>query len=280
MVGIPVLVELLLVATPALFSVGLSFTRWDGLNVADIKPVGLANYQYAIGSYPPFWPAIMHNIVWLLALCVIAAPLGVALAVLLDRKIRGSRIYQSIFFAPVMMSLALVGIVWQLVYSRDGGLINGLLGTSGTPEAINWLGDPGLNLGAVLVAAIWKHAGYVMILYLSGLKGVDPALREAASLDGANGRQTFFRVILPAMAPINMIVIVITIIESLRAFDLVYVINGGTNGLELLSALIVQNLIGQGQVIGVGSALATILLVISLVPIIIYLSRAFRRVNE
>lgn len=280
MVGVPVLVELSLVAAPALFSVGLSFTRWDGLSLTDIKPVGFANYSYAFNSYPPFWPAILHNVVWLIALCAIAAPLGIALAVLLDRRIRGSKIYQSVFFAPVMMSMALVGIIWQLVYARDGGLINGLMGTSGTAEAANWLGDPSLNLTAVLVAAIWKHAGYVMILYLSGLKGIDPALREAASLDGANARQTFFRVILPAMAPINMIVIVITIIESLRAFDLVYVINGGTNGLELLSALIVQNLIGQGQVIGVGSALATILLVASLVPIVLYLWRAFRKVSE
>ena len=280
MVGLPVLVELTLIAAPALFSVGLSFTRWDGLSLSDIRPAGTANFEYVFNSYPPFWPAILHNVFWLLALCGVAAPLGILLAVLLDGRVRGSRVYQSIFFAPVMMSLALVGIVWELVYARDGGLVNGLLGTSGTPDAANWLGDPHLNLWAVLVAAIWKHSGYVMILYLSGLKGIDPALREAASLDGANARQTFFRVILPAMAPINTIVIVITVIESLRAFDLVYIINGGTNGLELLSALIVQNLIGQGQVIGVGSALATILLLVSLIPIVLYLRRAFRKVNE
>ena len=116
-----------------------------------------------------------------------------------------------------------------------------------------------------------------MILYLAGLKGVDPSLREAASLDGANAVQTFFRVVFPVMRPINIVIVVITIIESLRAFDIVYIINRGTNGLELISALVIQNLVGEGQVIGVGSALAAILLVISLVPIIIYLSRTFKK---
>ena len=152
-----------------------------------------------------------------------------------------------------------------------------MLGTSGTPRAVDWFGNPHLNLWAALIAATWRHAGYVMILYLAGLKGVDPSLREAASLDGATAFQSFFRVILPVMRPINIVIVVITIIESLRAFDIVYIINGGKNGLELISALVIQFLVGEAQVIGIGSALAVVLLVISLVPIIIYLSRTFTR---
>ncbi len=128
-----------------------------------------------------------------------------------------------------------------------------------------------------MVAATWKHVGYIMILYLAGLKGVDPSLREAAAIDGANERQTFFRVVFPAMRPINIVVVVITIIEALRAFDIVWVINGGTNGLELISALVIQNLVGEGQVIGVGSALAVILLVVALVPIVSYLAYTFKK---
>jgi multiple sugar transport system permease protein/raffinose/stachyose/melibiose transport system permease protein len=131
-----------------------------------------------------------------------------------------------------------------------------------------------------MVAATWKHVGYIMILYLAGLKGVDPSLREAAAIDGANEKQTFFRVVFPAMRPINIIVVVITIIESLRAFDIVWVFNHGRNGLELISALVVQNLVGEGQVIGVGSALAVILLVVSLIPIVTYLSRTFGKENR
>ncbi len=277
MVGIPTLVQLLFVWIPTLLSVFLSFTRWNGLALSDIRAAGLANYSYIFNDSPAFWPAVQHNILWLLFLAVIATPLGLLLAVLLDQQIKGSKIYQSIFFVPVMLSLALVGIIWQLFYQKDNGLLNFLLGTAGTPAAVDWFGDPGVNIWAALVAATWRHAGYVMILYLAGLKGVDASLKEAASLDGANARQTFFRIVFPAMAPINIVIVVITIIESLRAFDVVWVINKGTNGLELISALVITYLIGEGQSIGIGSAFAVILLVISLVPITIYLSRTFRK---
>lgn len=276
MVGIPTVIELFLVWLPSVASIGLSFANWNGIGSFDrIENVGISNYEYILTSYPPFWPAVTHNFIWLLFLTVIGTPLGIFLAVLLDGKIKGSRLYQSIFFLPVMLSLALIGVIWQLIYSGDKGLINSALGTAGTPEAIDFFGDQSLNLWAALVAQTWRHAGYVMILYLAGLKGIDSSLREAAALDGASAWQTFSKVIFPVMKPINTIVIVITIIEALRAFDLVYIINKGTNGLELLSALVVQNLQGEGQDLGVGSAIATVLLVISLVPIVIYLQRTF-----
>ena len=277
MVFVPTLIQLVLIWIPTVISVFLSFVRWNGLAFSDIRPAGLANYAYVFRDYPPFWPALQHNVLWLVFLAVIATPLGLLLAILLDQNIRGTRIYQSIFFGPVMLSLVLIGVIWQLFYSQNNGLLNFLLGTSGTPRAVDWFGDPKVNIWAALIAATWRHAGYVMILYLAGLKGVDPSLREAASLDGANAVQTFFRVVFPVMRPINIVIVVITIIESLRAFDIVYIINRGTNGLELISALVIQNLVGEGQVIGVGSALAAILLVISLVPIIIYLSRTFKK---
>jgi ABC-type sugar transport system permease subunit len=279
MVGVPTLVQAVLIWIPTLLSVGLSFTRWNGLAVSDVRSAGLSNYKFVLRDYPPFWPAAAHNITWLLFLALIATPFGVLLAVVLDQQIRGSRIYQSIFFTPVMLSLVLVGIVWQLMYARNEGLINNVLGTAGTPAAVDWFGDPRVNLWAALIATGWRHAGYIMVLYLAGLKGLDPALREAASVDGANARQALFRVVLPAMRQINVLVVVITFIEALRAFDIAWVINHGTNGLELLSILVIQNLVGEGQVIGVGSALAVLLLVVSLVPIVIYLVRTFRRAS-
>jgi ABC-type sugar transport system permease subunit len=277
MIAIPTLIQALLIWIPTVASVFLSFTKWNGLSVTNLRFAGLDNYLYILRDYPPFWPAVLHNVIWLVFLAVIATPLGLLLAVLLDRPLRGTRIYQSFFFVPVMLSLALIGVIWQLFYSQDNGLLNNLLGTAGSPGAVDWFGDSRVNLWAALIAATWRHAGYIMILYLAGLKGVDPTLREAAALDGANGAQTFFRVVFPVMRPTNIIVVVITIIEALRAFDIVWIINGGTNGLELLSALVVRNLVGEGQVIGIGSALAVVLLVISLVPIVFYLVRTFGR---
>ena len=128
----------------------------------------------------------------------------------------------------------------------------------------------------MLVATAWRHTGYVMLLYLAGLKSVDHTLREAAAVDGANEWQTFFKVVFPVMRPINVIVLVIVVIESLRAFDLVWVINKGRNGLEIIAALVSQNVIGEATRYGFGSALAVIMMVISSVFIAIYLRIVFK----
>jgi multiple sugar transport system permease protein len=196
---------------------------------------------------------------------------GMFLAVLLDKEVKGSRFYQTALYLPIVLSLALTGFIWQLIYSRDQGLLNAVLGTH-----VDWYGDPHVNLWAVLVAASWKHTGYIMLLYLAGLKSVDPSLREAAAMDGASEVRTFFSVIFPVLRPINVIILVVTVIESLRAFDLVWVINKGQNGLELISTLVASNVIGEASRIGFGSALATIMIVVSTVAIGVYLPTLMR----
>jgi multiple sugar transport system permease protein len=277
MVGIPAFIHIFLIWVPAIGSVILSFSSWNGIGGLDrIRWIGLKNYENLVNVYQPFWPAVQHNVIWLAVFLLIATPIGMFLAVVLDQNIRGSRIYQSVLYMPVVLSLAIVGFIWELMYSPGQGFINNALGIAGTPNQIDWLGTKGLNLGAVLVAASWRHVGYVMVLYLAGLKSVDNTLREAAAIDGANGRQTFFRVVFPVLAPINVVVLVVTIIESLRAFDIVYVTNKGLNGLELLSVLIVTNLLGEASLVGFGSAIAVILLLISIGPIIFYLYRTMR----
>ena len=115
-----------------------------------------------------------------------------------------------------------------------------------------------------------------MLLYLAGLKAVDGSLREAAAIDGASEVQTFFRVVFPVMRPINVIVLVVTVIESLRAFDLVWVINKGRNGLELIATLVTANVVGEASRIGFGSAMATIMLLISSVFVALHVSIVMR----
>lgn len=280
MVAIPALVVVGLVWFPALATVLLSFTDWNGIgDLADINFIGADNYTDVATNYPPFLPAIQHNVVWLVVFFVGPTLLGILLAVMLDRELRGGRIYQSIFFMPVVLSLALVGFIWQLIYSRDQGLLNSVLGLDGG-ERVDWFGDPDINLWAVLIAAGWRHTGYIMLLYLAGLKSVDPALREAAAVDGAGEVRTFLQVVWPVMRPVNIIILVITVIESLRAFDIVWVINKGRNGLELISTLVTQNVIGEASRVGFGSALATIMIVISTVFIIIYLIQVMREQRQ
>lgn len=272
MVVVPTLFVLVLVWFPALATVALSFTNWNGIGaLSKIKGVGLTNYVNVTTNYPPFWPALRHNLTFLLVLFVIASPIGMFLAVLLDKEIKFSRFYQTALYIPVVLSLALVGFIWQLIYSHDQGLLNAVLGTN-----VDWYGDPSYNLGAALVATSWRHIGYVMLLYLAGLKAVDGSLREAAQIDGASEVQTFFRIVFPVMRPINIIVLVITVIESLRAFDLVWVINKGRNGLELIATLVTQNVVGEASRIGFGSAMGTIMLLISSVFVAIYLTIVVR----
>jgi multiple sugar transport system permease protein len=272
MVGVPTLLVVGLVWLPAVATVVLSFASWTGVgDLSTIKWIGTQNYVNVFTIYPPFKPALQHNVIWLAFLFVLPTCFGIFLAVLLDRELRGTRFYQTAFFLPVVLSLALIGFIWQLIYSRDQGLLNAVLNTQ-----IDWYGDSRWNLWAVLVAAGWKHAGYIMLLYLAGLKGVDPSLREAAAVDGASPARTFFSVVFPVMRPINIIIIVVTVIEALRAFDIVWVINKGTNGLELISTLVTANVVGEASRIGFGSALATIMLVISLVFITIFLWTVMR----
>jgi multiple sugar transport system permease protein len=272
MVAVPTVLVVGLVWLPAIASVVLSFARWSGVGgLNTIHWIGTENYKNVFTNYPPFYPALRHNVIWLAFLFVLPTLFGIFLAVLLDRELRFTRFYQTAFFLPVVLSLALIGFIWQLLYSPDQGLLNAVFHTH-----IDWYGDSRWNLWAVLVAASWKHAGYIMLLYLAGLKGVDPSLREAAAVDGASQARTFFSVVFPVMRPINIIVIVVTVIESLRAFDIVWVINKGTNGLELISTLVTSNVTGEASRIGFGSALATIMLAISLVFITIFLSTVMR----
>src|SRR5438552_4963030 len=271
MVGVPMLVVGGLIWFPTIASILLSFTNWDGIGgITNAHWIGTENYRQVATIYPPFWPAVEHNLIWLGFLTFVATPFGLLLAYQLDKNIRGTRIYQSIFFLPVVLSFAIIGFIWELIYSPTQGLINNLFENPAHGNVTDWLGNPKLNLWAVLVAVCWRHAGYIMILYLAGLKAIDPSLREAAAIDGAGEWHAFRTVVFPALRPINIVILVVTVIEALRAFDIVYIINRGRNGLELLSVLVTNNIIGEASRIGYGSAIAVILIVISIIPIVVF----------
>jgi ABC-type sugar transport system permease subunit len=276
MVGIPLVLVGGLIWFPTVASIVLSFTNWDGIGgITTAQWIGTENYHQIATIYPGFWPAVRHNLIWLAFLTFVATPFGLFLAYQLDKELRGSRVYQSIFFLPVVLSFAIIGFIVQLIYSPTQGLVNGLFGTN-----VDWLGDPSINLWAVLVLVGWRHAGYIMILYLAGLKAMDPALREAAAIDGAGEWHAFRTVVFPSLWPINIVIVVVTVIEALRAFDIVYIVNKGRNGLELLSILVTNNIIGEASRIGYGSAIAVILIVISIVPIIVFVWNSFRQTEQ
>jgi len=161
LLGIPILLDIAIVWGPTLASIGLSFTAWDG--IGDIHWVGLDNYKNLADNYPPFWPAVRHNIMWLLFLGLIATPFGLFLAVLIDRGVRFSRFYQSVLYMPVVLSLAIVGFIAQLILGTDQGVINTILNNHDDP--IDWLGNSHLNLWMIMIAAgCGIFAGYVGLL--------------------------------------------------------------------------------------------------------------------
>lgn len=272
-VGIPTFLQIILLWVPAVVTIILSFTYWNGVRLSDIKWAGLANYRNIFFDNPIFYEALKNNALWLLWFIIIATPLGILLAYQIDRQIKGHKIYESIYYLPVVLSLAVIGIIWNFML-QPGGFVQGLMGRD-IGNAISIWGNDSINTYVILGVASWRHIGYIMLLYLSGLKSVDPALREAAAMDGATEWQIFRKIILPTMQPVNIIIIVITLIESLRAFDLVYIIYGSPTTFPLLNLLVFQNFAGQGISMK-GAAYAVILLVLCIVPIITYLRVVFK----
>ena len=273
-VGVPAFLHIVWVWIPALLTVALSFTYWNGVQLSNIRWAGVANYETIFTASAQFWPAMRNNTYWLLWFSFIATPLGVLLVYQVDRKIRGHKIYESIYYIPVVLSMAVIGIIWRFMFGPTG-LVQVLLGYPGIEDAIPIFGNYDINTYVILSIASWRHIGYIMLLYLAGLKSVDPSLREAAAIDGATEWQSFRKVVLPAMKPVNVIIIVITVIESLRAFDLIYIIYGTSTGWPILGMLVFQNIYGQAASM-LGAAYAVILLILSITPIVFYLRTVFR----
>jgi multiple sugar transport system permease protein len=273
-IGVPSFLHIVWVWIPALATIGLSFTFWNGVQLSNIRWAGIANYTTIFTASPQFYDALRNNVYWLLWFSLIATPLGVLLAYQIDRRIRGHRIYESVYYIPVVLSLAVIGIIWRFMLG-PAGLVQVLLGYPGIEDAIPIFGNYSINTYVILSIASWRHIGYIMLLYLAGLKAVDPTLREAAAIDGATEWQTFRKVVLPAMKPVNIIIIVITVIESLRAFDLIYIIYGTSTGWPILGMLVFQNIYGQAASM-LGAAYAVILFLLSIIPIVFYLRTVFR----
>ncbi len=291
MVGIPTILHVGLVWIPTIASILLSFTSWKGIHLNDIQWVGLTNYRQIFTVFEKdFFQAFINNIVLMLFLFLGPTAFGICLAYLLDKNLRGTRIYQAIFYTPVVLSLAVVGFMWKsVIYSTESGLATRLFGGG---DSVDWLGNQSFlislwdnygisrNFVAILVAMAWRHTGYIMVLYLAGLKSVDQSLREAAMLDGSNEWQTFRHVVFPSLKPINVVVAVITVIEALRAFDIIYVLNTPRNT-EVLSILTTNNLLGEGGGnVGRGSAYATILFVLCAGFVFWYVTNHYRQTQE
>ena len=271
---VPLAVEMFWVFWPAFNSFQLSFTKWNGVGVA--QPVGLKNYRTLFAD-PIFHTAIKNNVFWIVAFGGISVLIGLALAVALNTPRRGVAVYRSAIYLPMVFSLAVTGLFWRVLYQPDGPINSTLAAIGIDVHEHQWLADPSTALWAILVAAIWRQAGYIMVLYLAGLKGCDPTLEEAAKVDGATWWQRFRFIVMPQLKNVNTVVFAVTVIDSLRTFDIVWAMTRGGpyDSTQLLSTYMYQ--VGFSLVnLGYGSAIAVVIFLLAIAFIITYLVRATR----
>ena len=174
------MIYVVVVVYPMAYSAYLSFFKWDGVSPTK-QFVGLQNYLTLLLNDPVFWIALRNNAIWLVASLLLPTSIGLGLAVLLNQKFRSSHIFRSVFYFPAILSLAIVGLIWNWIYLPDIGLINQILGALGlTALQHNWLSDPNFALYAVMLAATWNATGLPMLLFLAGLQTINPEVLEAA----------------------------------------------------------------------------------------------------
>lgn len=273
-VFVPFVVEAVWVFWPALQGFWLALTKWDGLSAPTF--VGLGNFREML-SDPIFGTALKNTAIWLVLFGGLSVLGGFGMALLLQRERRGVGIYRAALFTPVVFSLVVTALIWRVFYQPDG-LVDSILRTIGLGELIRpWLADPDTALYAVIVPALWRQIGYVMVLYLAGLKAVDPALYEAARVDGANAWQRTLYVTIPQLKGVNSVVLSVIVIDSLRSFDIVWSMTKGGpyHSSELLSTYMYSTAFQSTQ-LGYASALAVVIFLLALAVILGYLIRAFR----
>jgi multiple sugar transport system permease protein len=269
----PLALYLVWIILPTFYTFYLSMTNWDGLS-PNPAFIGLDNYERLFRDRT-FTESLVNNIRWLAVFITVPTIAGLGLAMIFNTEMRGSRWYKVSFYAPLVLSGPVIGLIWSWVYHPRAGLINSLLLALGVSDTPGWLADRDLAIWAIIFAAVWRQVGYVMVLYLAGLKNVDPSLVDAASVDGANRWQLFRHVILPLLAPVTTIVIIISVIDSLRAFDLVQIMTNGGQRTQVLANFMYIEAFNNYQM-GYGAAIAVVLFFISLVFIGFYLARVLR----
>lgn len=266
------LIYSVVVVYPMLYSSYLSLFRWDG--IAPTKTfVGFQNYVDLVTQDQVFWIALKNNAVWLVAALLLPTSIGLGLALLLNLKFRGSAVLRSVFYFPAVLSLAVVGLIWTWIYHPDLGLLNQALGSLGLKALQrNWLADPNVALYPVIIAATWSAVGLPMLLFLAGLQTVPVELLEAAKVEGAGPIRRFIHVTFPLLRETTLIVLAITAINALKAYDIVYAMtNGGpANRTQLLSTWM-YFLTYNYNTVGRGTAIAVVLFSLTLVFAIPYL---------
>ncbi|MFI6040468.1 carbohydrate ABC transporter permease [Nocardia sp. NPDC051321] len=260
---------------PLGFSLYLSFHSWDLFRPK--RYVGLDNYARLFGSDPLFLIALRNSAVFTVLTLVPTVLIGLGIAAALNRKLAGIGLFRTLAFLPLVASTVAMAVVWRFIFTEDG-MLNLGLGVVGLGP-VPWLTDPDLALVSLSVVTVWKSVPFATVILLAAMQGVPEPLYEAAKIDGAGALRRFSAITLPLIRGPLSFVFVITVINSMQAFDQVYALTGSNGGPEtgtyLLGIMLFQNAFGFYEV-GYASALAWVIFAILLVLTVLQLRFARR----
>ncbi|MBF5080766.1 carbohydrate ABC transporter permease [Quadrisphaera sp. INWT6] len=263
---------------PMVDAVRLSFFEWTGFRNDEPVFVGLDNYVRTFTNDPVFYRALTNSVIWVVLSLLIPMLLGLLLALALNRRMVGRNLFRSVFYIPAVFASITVAAMWRWIYNPNVGSLNQLLEAVGLASLQQeWLGNPQIALYSVFVASVWQGVGFSLVLFLAGLQQVPAELVDAARVDGANRWQVFKAVTVPALRPTTAVVTILTIINSLKVYDLVVGMTGGgpAQSTQVLALWSYQQSITNHD-FGQGGAVATVLLVVSLCLVVPYLVRTLK----
>lgn len=252
---------------PIIMGFVISLTNYDGYKKFDF--VGLANYINMLKD-DYVMVSLKNNILYTVVTVPVIIVLALLLACGLNAGVKGTGLFRALFFFPTISSMVAVGIVWKLLLNPTQGPLNQILMAIGIAEPPKWLASTKWAMWGVMIVAIWKQAGYYMIMLLSGLQSIPQQLYESAKVDGANGFVRFFRITLPMLSPTLFMVVILNIINSFQVFDLISVMTDGGPGRA--TNVLVYRIYQEGfkySKMGYASAIAYFLFLIILVVTLI-----------
>ena len=275
----PLGVFAVLVVWPLFSSFYYSFTNWNGFN-PNYDFVGFSNFAKIVTDRL-FLNAAINTVIWMAAAILVPTLLGLGLALLIDSRIPGGTVFKLIFYLPICLSAVVVGQIWIWIYQADWGLLNTVISSvAGEKFGFAWLAKPQTSLGSVIIAWSWQQTGLTMVIYLAGLTSISEDLLEVCEIEGASAWQRIRLVVIPLLTPATVVVIALSVINSLKGFDILYIMTGGGpfHSSDTLAMHMYNESFKKYQM-GYGSAIAVVLFLIALTIIRIYF-RELRRVDE
>ncbi|NMB88057.1 MAG: sugar ABC transporter permease [Chloroflexi bacterium] len=262
-----------------------SFSNWKKLT-PDFSLVGFENYTKLFQNQR-FTIDMQNTLVFTVLFVILTILTGFFLAVLLEQKVKGESIFRNIFLFPMAISYIVTGVIWRWLLS-PGTVETGPLGVNMLLDAVGlgflksgWYTDPSIGIKAVVIAASWQMAGYIMALYLAGMRGIPDELKEAARVDGANEFEIYRNIIVPLLRPITLSAIIILGHMSLKIYDLVVSMTGPGTGFSTdVPALFMFDTTFRGNRFAQGAAIAMVLLVLVAILVIPYLVSSYRKEVE